>query len=122
MQGGRPFAGSRMERLCKPWETSPSLFGDFAVLSFLMVQALDGVLTYIGIAWWGPGIEANPIVSSAVAYAGVGPGLTATKLVAAGCGIILYVRRVHALVAFLTAVYIAVAILPWAVVFLFVNR
>ena len=111
-----------MERFYKPWDTSPRLFGDLAVLCFLVVQALDGVLTYIGIAWWGPGIEANPIVSSAVAYAGAGAGLTATKLVAAGCGILLHVRRVHAVVAFLTAVYIAAAILPWTALFLFVNR
>lgn len=48
-----------MERVYKPWDTSPCLFGDLAVLSFLVVQALDGVLTYIAIAWWGPGIEAN---------------------------------------------------------------
>ena len=47
-----------------------------------------------------------------------GAGLTATKLVAAGCGILLHVRRVHTLVAFLTAVYIAAAILPWAALFL----
>ena len=62
-----------MERFYKPWDPSPSLFGNVAVLSFLVVQALDGVLTYIGIAFWGPGIEANPIISSAVAYAGPGP-------------------------------------------------
>jgi len=111
-----------MARLYKPWDTSPSLFGDLAVISFLLVQVLDGILTYIGIAQWGPGIEANPLVSSAVAYAGPGAGLTATKLVAVGCGIILHLRRVHHVVAFLTAVYIAAAILPWAVMFLFVNR
>ena len=111
-----------MDRLYKPWDTSPCLFGDLAVLSFLVVQALDGVLTYIGIAWWGPGIEANPIVSSAVAYAGAGAGLTATKHVAAGCGILLHVRRVHHVVAFLTAVYIAVAILPWTAIFIFMTR
>jgi hypothetical protein len=111
-----------MHRLCKPWDSSPSWFGDLAVITFLVVQALDGVLTYIGIARWGSGIEANPLVSSAVAYAGPGAGLAATKLMAAGCGILLHLRRVHHLVAFLTAVYIVVAILPWTAVFLFVNR
>jgi hypothetical protein len=111
-----------MQRLYKWWDTSPSLFGDLAVIAFLVVQALDGLLTYIGIARWGPGIEANPLVSSAVAFAGVGAGLTATKLVAVGCGIVLHLRRVHHVVAFLTAVYIAAAILPWTAIFLFVNR
>jgi hypothetical protein len=52
-----------MDRLYKPWDTSPCLFGDLAVLSFLMVQALDGVLTYLGIAWWGP--ASKQILSSA---------------------------------------------------------
>ena len=115
------LCGNRMARLYKPWDTSPSWFGDLAVIGFLVVQALDGILTYIGIAQWGPGVEANPVVSSAVAYAGVGAGLTATKLVACWCGIILHLRRVHHVVAVLTAVYIAVAILPWTALFLLVN-
>lgn len=110
-----------MERLYKRWDT-PSLFGDLAVLSFLVVQCLDGVFTYIGISSWGPGIEANPIVSSAVAYAGVGTGLTTMKLIAVCCGIILHIRRVHNLVALLTAIYIAAAILPWTAVFLMASR
>jgi len=57
-----------------------------------------------------------------VAYAGVGAGLTATKFVAVGCGILLHLRRIHHVVAFLTAIYIAVAILPWTAIFLFVSR
>jgi hypothetical protein len=67
-----------MARLYKPWDT-PSVFGDLAVLGFLLVQCLDGVFTYLGVQRWGPGIEANPLV---------------------------------------TAVYVAVAILPWTALFL----
>ena len=111
-----------MPVLPQRWNDRKSLFGDLMVVTFMVMQCLDGVFTYMGVRIWGPAIEANPLVSSAVAYAGVGAGLTATKLVAVGCGIILHLRRVHHVVAFLTAVYIAAAILPWAAIFLFVNR
>jgi hypothetical protein len=98
----------------KPCETPDSLFGNLAVLAFLCVQCLDGVFTYMGVSIWGPGIEGNPIVSSAVSYAGLVPGLAGAKLVAVVFGIILHLRRVHNIVALLTAFYIAVAIVPWA--------
>lgn len=95
--------------------TPHSRFGNVAVLGFLFVQWLDWGFTYIGMAVWGPGIEANPLISSAVAYAGVGPGLTAAKLLAV-C-IMLHLRGVHFMVALLTAVYVAVAIVPWVAIF-----
>jgi hypothetical protein len=98
--------------------TGHSAFGDLAVLVFVVVQCLDGVFTYLGLHIWGISIEANPLVSSAVSFAGVGPGLAAAKLVAVGLGVLLHVRRVHFVVAALSAFYIAVAILPWAVMFL----
>lgn len=95
-----------------------TLFGDIAVVCFVVVQCLDGVLTYMGVHIWGPSIEANPLVSSAVAVAGVGGGLAAAKLAAIGLGMALHLRQVHGLVAFLTAFYIAVAIVPWTLLFL----
>ena len=107
-----------MDVLYRRWDTSRSHFGDLAVLGFLFVQCLDGALTYLGIATWGPGVEANPLVSSVVAFAGVGAALTATKLLAVSCGIILHLGRVHHVVALLTFVYIAMAILPWTAMFL----
>ena len=72
------------------------------------------MLTYIGIATFGPSIEANPLVSSAIAFAGPGAGLTASKLLATAGGIVLHLLRVHGLVAALTLFYLAVAIVPWA--------
>lgn len=106
-----------MDGLYKPWDPPTRLFGDVAVLGFLLVQWLDWVFTYVGIGIWGPGIEANPLISSAVAYAGVGPALTAAKLVAVCCGIALHLRRVHGAVALLTVLYVAVAIMPWIAIF-----
>lgn len=97
---------------------SVNRIGDILVIAFFIVQALDGALTYLGIHTWGPSIEANPLVSSAVTYAGVGTGLAAAKLFAAGLGMVLHLRRVHLIVALLTAFYIAVAIVPWTMLFL----
>ena len=93
-------------------------FGNVAVVAFVVVQYLDGILTYFGIHVWGTGIEANPLVSSAVMLAGVGPGLAMAKLVAIGLGILLHLRRVHGMVALLTVFYVTVAIGPWTFLFL----
>lgn len=94
------------------------MFGDLAVVGFLLVQCLDGIFTYLGVRLWGPSIEANPIVSSAMALAGPASGLAGAKLMAISFGIVLHLRRVHNLVAFLTVIYVAVAILPWTALFL----
>jgi hypothetical protein len=94
------------------------LFGDVAVVIFVIVQCLDGALTYLGLHIWGLSVEANPLVSSAVSFAGVGTGLAATKLFAVGLGMMLHLRRVHVVVALLAGFYIAVAILPWTVLFM----
>ena len=102
----------------KRWNTSRELFGDVMVLGFLIVQCLDGVFTYLGVRLWGPGIEANPIVTSTVSVIGLGAGLTTLKLVAVSFGIALHLCRVHNLVALLTAIYFAAAILPWTALFL----
>ncbi|HZR22403.1 MAG TPA: DUF5658 family protein [Vicinamibacterales bacterium] len=94
------------------------MFGDLVVIGFVLAQVLDGVFTYLGVRIWGLGIEANPVVSSAVAMAGPVAGLTAVKLIAISFGALLHVRRVHNLVALLTAIYFAAAILPWTAIFL----
>ena len=117
-----PSQETGLARFCSPWDQSSTAFGNIAVIGFLIVQGLDGVFTYIGIMVWGPGIEANPVVSSAVALAGPGAGLAVAKLIAAGCGILLHLRRVHTVIALLTAFYIAIAVVPWTAVFLIAFR
>ncbi len=94
-----------------------SRFGDFAVICFVLVQGLDGVFTYLGVRAYGVGVEANPLISAAIATVGLAAGLTAAKLVAVAFGILLHLRRVHAVVALLTAVYFTLAIVPWAALF-----
>ena len=107
-----------MALLYKRWDEPRSLFGDLMVITFLVTQCLDGVFTYLGVQTWGPGIEANPLISLAVNVAGLGLGLAGAKLLAVGFGILLHLLRIHLLVALLTAIYVAVAILPWTALFL----
>jgi len=107
-----------MARLYKRWDEPRSLFGDLAVLGFVLMQCLDGVFTYLGVRIWGASIEANPLISSAMAAAGLAGGLAGAKLLAIGFGMLLHLRRVHNLVALLTAIYFTAAILPWTALFL----
>jgi len=95
----------------------PYRAGDLAVIAFIFVQYLDGALTYLGLHFWGPTIEANPLVSSAIGFAGIGAGLVATKLIAIGMGMLLHLQGIHRAVAFLTAFYVAVAVVPWLLMF-----
>jgi hypothetical protein len=94
------------------------VFGDAVVVAFLIVQALDGVFTYLGVGHWGMKIEANPIVASAMASVGPTLGLFGMKLIAVGFGMLLHLRRVHTLVALLTGLCFVVAIVPWAALLL----
>lgn len=90
-----------------------TLFGDVALLLFLLAQASDGVLTYIGVATYGTSMEGNPLITWLMAAMGEGPALTAAKVAAAACGIALHLSSVHYVVAALAAFYVAVAVLPW---------
>ena len=106
-----------MSRLHKKFADPKTLFGDLMVVGFLLMQCLDGVFTYLGIGIWGPGIEANPLLSSVMAVTGVGTGIASAKLVAIAFGMLLHLQRVHKIVAALTAIYFAGAILPWLALF-----
>lgn len=111
-------AFAQRTNLSKRWVSPHGAFGDFAMLVFVLVQGLDGVLTYLGVHTWGLAIEANPLVSSAFSVVGVGGGLAVTKLFAVSLGIVLHLRRVHSVIAALAGFYIAVAIVPWAILFI----
>jgi uncharacterized membrane protein len=99
--------------------TDRSLFGDAALLLFLIAQVGDGVLTYIGVTVYGYQIEGNPLIRWLMAALGEGPAVTAAKLTACAFGIALHVFAVHKTVALLTTFYFVVAVLPWvAILFL----
>jgi hypothetical protein len=89
------------------------LFGDVAVVVFLLAQVSDGVLTYIGVATYGLAMEANPLITWLMTAMGEGPGLATAKVTAGAFGIILHLTGVHRAVAALAGFYIVVAIIPW---------
>lgn len=95
----------------KEWQ--PGIQGNVAVVLFLLTQASDGVLTYVGVSLYGIGIEGNPLLVWLMGTMGEGPALAAAKLAAGGFGIALHLSAVHRVVAFLTLFYIVVAIGPW---------
>jgi Domain of unknown function (DUF5658) len=89
------------------------------VIAFLLAQAFDGVLTYIGVRQYGLGIEGNPLLGWMMASFGSGIALAAAKSAAGAFGIALHLSAVHRLVAVLAAFYLAVAVVPWiAILFL----
>jgi hypothetical protein len=92
------------------------LFGDVAVVVFLLAQASDGVLTYVGVATYGLAMEANPLITWLMVTLGEGPGLAVAKITAGLFGIILHLTGVHRAVAALAGFYIVVAIIPWMAV------
>ena len=99
--------------------TERSLFGDAALLLFLLAQASDGVLTYVGVTVYGLQMEGNPLLSWMMSAFGQGPALATAKLAAGGFGIALHLSAVHRAVALLTAFYLVVAVGPWlAILFL----
>jgi hypothetical protein len=100
--------------------TERSLFGDLAVLVFLLTQALDGVFTYVGVSIYGLHIEGNPLIAWLMGELGEGPALATAKLTAGAFGIALHLSAVHKAVAFLAAFYVVVALCPWMVILFYV--
>jgi uncharacterized membrane protein len=96
------------------------MFGDIALLVFLVAQASDGVLTYIGVSSYGLHAEANPLIGWLMSSIGEVAALATAKTAAGVFGIALHLSSVHKAVALLAAFYVAVAVLPWvAILFYF---
>ena len=92
------------------------LFGDIAVVVFLLTQVSDGILTYIGVSTYGHAIEGNPLIGWLMAEMGQGPGLATAKIAAGVFGIALHLSDVHKAVAALAGFYVVVAIIPWVAI------
>ena len=88
-------------------------FGNLVVVAFLLAQACDGILTYVGVSQYGLRIEGNPLLGWLMASVGQGLALAATKAAAGAFGIVLHLSAVHRVVAALAAFYLAVAVVPW---------
>jgi hypothetical protein len=84
---------------------------------FLLAQAGDGVLTYAAVSVHGIAAEGNVVLATWMALVGPFPTLFIAKMVAAGGGVLLYVRGIHRTLALLTLMYVFGAIAPWIMVF-----
>lgn len=91
-----------------------SRFGDAVIVVFLLAQAADGVMTYVGVSTLGIHLEANPLLATLMNAFGQGTAVTGAKVVASGLGISLHLVGVHRILAVLTGIYILAAVLPWA--------
>ena len=87
----------------------------FAV--FIVLQAADGWLTYEAVDLFGASAEANPILHTWMHLAGLGPALVGAKVLAIGCGAVLYATGVYQVLGGLTALYLFGAVVPWLQVF-----
>ena len=90
-----------------------SRFGDAVIVLFLLAQAADGVMTYVGVTTLDVNIEANPLLASLMVMFGQGTAVAGAKLLAAGLGISLHLVGVHRILAILTGIYMVGAVLPW---------
>jgi hypothetical protein len=95
--------------------------GNIVVIVFLLAQACDGVLTYIGVREFGVDIEGNPLLGWLMGMLGQGLALAATKVTAGAFGIALHLSGVHRVVAALAGFYLLVAILPWIGILFFIS-
>jgi hypothetical protein len=109
--------GTTLPKVWKP-RLRRSLFGDIAIVAFLLAQCLDGIFTYIGVNTFGLTVEANPLIAGLMASFGHGTALVGAKSVAGALGVCLHLREIHAAVALLAGFYIAVAIVPWVAILL----
>lgn len=89
------------------------VFGDIIWIFFVAAQAADGVFTYVGLRWFGVGMEGNPLISWYAATFGIGVALTSAKLLAASCAVFLHCVGRHLTLASLTVLYLLGAVWPW---------
>ena len=81
---------------------------------FVAVQIADGILTAIGVARYGAGVEANPLLVHSMLSYGSWTTLLAAKVVAILGGSLLHVYAYDLVLAGLTAGYVFATVLPWS--------
>jgi hypothetical protein len=84
---------------------------------FVVLQMVDGVLTYAAVDRFGASAEGNPIIATWIMITGAMPALLGAKLLACACGGVLYAAGVHRVLAGLTALYLFAAVVPWLRIF-----
>jgi len=86
----------------------------WALALFIAVQLADGILTSIGVARYGTGVEANPLLVHSMLSYGSWTTLVAAKIVAILGGSVLHVYAYDLVLATLTAGYVFATVLPWS--------
>lgn len=87
------------------------------LLLFLVAQICDGIFTLVAVQSSGLEAEGNVLLSTWMGLIGAVPALLGAKLLAATCGVILYMLGVHRALAALTLLYGVFSISPWIVAF-----
>lgn len=82
---------------------------------FLIAQALDGALTYVGVCRFGLGVELNALLLWYIDRCGLPIALIGAKGLACVCGAVLHVTASHRALAVLTGAYLGVAVAPWLI-------
>ena len=80
---------------------------------FIVLQVSDGLITYGAVSVFGTSAEGNPLIQSWIHLVGAGPTLFGAKLLACGCGAVLYAIGIRKTLAALTALYLFAAVGPW---------
>ena len=80
---------------------------------FIVLQIADGLLTYGAVSTFGSEAEGNPLLRTWMHLAGPGVALFGAKLLAVGCGTVLYALGITRTLGWLTALYLVAAVGPW---------
>ena len=80
---------------------------------FLVVQLLDGALTYVGVRQFGIEAEGNLLLTSLMQAWGTGPALIAAKLFSSACGLMLFAVAVYRVLAAAAGACLGFAVIPW---------
>lgn len=83
---------------------------------FIVLQVSDGLITYGAVSVFGNMAEGNPLIQTWIHLIGPGPTLFLAKLLACGCGAVLYTAGITRALAALTALYLLAAIGPWLLI------
>jgi hypothetical protein len=88
-------------------------WGRLVFTIFVVLQVADGLMTYGAISIFGTIAEGNPLLQTWIHLAGAGPALFGAKLLACGCGAILYLADARKTLGALSLFYAIGAIGPW---------
>lgn len=87
------------------------------LVAFIVLQAADGLLTYVAVERFGPLAEGNPLLETWIVLTGSATALIGAKTMACLCGAVLYLAGVHHVLAGLSVLYLFAAVVPWLRVF-----